>query len=269
MKKLDPTLNAKIYQYAVDYLLAYEEITEEILEKHLRAWKGREVKNLNDLFKRMVFHSQNRQGMPNSIGNINKLSPLLYDWDCKKVAESYRSWGELFNTIKQSTYTPPGRMMKDNPHNYWVQFTKSIISIASFVSRFEDIEKFNTFVEVFYYNEDTRIALPLLLKEEIFGYQFALSCDFLKENGYPEFVKPDVHIIDIFVGLGISDTRNDFQVFRDVISFSKSIQKLPYEVDKLFWLIGSGKFYLDEINVKTSKKEFIQLAKDKGYVYKS
>ena len=158
-------------------------------------------------------------------------------------------------------------MMKDNPHNYWVQFTKSIISIAKFISRFENIEKFNTFVEVFYYNEDTRITLPLLLKEEIFGYQFALSCDFLKENGYPEFVKPDVHIIDIFVGLGISNSKNDFQVFRDVISFSKSIGKVPYEVDKLFWLIGSGNFYLDGIQIKTSKKKFIEQMVERGYRY--
>lgn len=150
-------------------------------------------------------------------------------------------------------------MIKENPHNYWVQFCKSILSISLFVSRFKSINEFNKFVETFYFNEETRIALPLLLKEEIFGYQFALSCDFLKENGYPEFIKPDVHIMDIFLALNLSKNRNEFQIFRDVIKFSKSINKLPYEVDKIFWLVGSGNFYLNNIKVNTSKKDFINL----------
>ena len=34
--------------------------------------------------------------------------------------------------------------------------------------------------------------------------------------------------------------------------------KKPYEVDKLFWLVGSGKFYLSDTKVKTSKRNFIK-----------
>jgi hypothetical protein len=195
--------------------------------------------------------------MPNVIGDIDKLSSYIYNWDYEKVNNKYKSWEELFDIIKSSSYVPPGKMLKNNSHSLWVQFFKSIISISLFVSRFKNIEEFNKFVETFYFNEETRIALPLLIKEEIFGYQFALACDFLKENGYPEFIKPDVHITDIFKGLKLTTGNNDFQIFRDVIKFSKSINKLPYEIDKLFWLIGSGKFYLNDIKIKTSKEDFI------------
>ncbi len=257
MVSLNNMDNQKIYDKAKEYLLSFPEVTEEIINNHLNAWKDEKLKDLKDLFERMVFHSQNKQGVHNSIGDIDKISSFVYDWDFQKVNENYDSWEKLFDAIKSSDYTPPGRMLKDNSHNYWVQFCKSILSISLFVSRFKNIEEFNKFVEVFYFNEETRIALPLLLKEEIFGYQFALSCDFLKENGYPEFIKPDVHIIDIFRGLNLSNGNNDFQIFRDVIKFSKSINKLPYEVDKIFWLIGSGDFYLNDIKVHTSKKDFI------------
>ncbi|MDD3985642.1 MAG: hypothetical protein PHY59_07140 [Methanobacterium sp.] len=249
--------NQKIYDKAKEYLLSFPEINNEILNNHLNYWKGKKPKDLKELFKKMVFHSTNRQSMPNVIGDIDKLSSYIYNWNYEKVNDKYKSWEELFDTIKSSSYVPPGKMLKNNSHGLWVQFFKSIISISLFVSRFKNIEEFNKFVETFYFNEETRIALPLLIKEEIFGYQFALACDFLKENGYPEFIKPDVHIIDIFKGLKLTTGNNDFQIFRDVIKFSKSINKLPYEIDKLFWLIGSGKFYLNNIKIKTSKEDFI------------
>ena len=249
--------NQKIYNKAREYLLSFSEINEEILDNHLNIWKEKKPKDLKNLFKKMVEHAQNKQGMPNSIGNIDKISEFVFEWDYNKVNNTYISWEKLFDTIKKSDYTPPGRMLKNNSHSYWVQFCKSILSIALFVSRFKTIEEFNKFVEVFYFNEETRIALPLLLKEEIFGYQFALACDFLKENGYPEFIKPDTHIKDIFTGLNLTKNNNDFQIFRDVIKFSKSINKLPYKVDKIFWLIGSGNFYLNDIKIHVSKKDFI------------
>ncbi|BDX18097.1 hypothetical protein MFKK_09070 [Halopseudomonas aestusnigri] len=98
----------------------------------------------------------------------------------------------------------------------------------------------------------------MLLKEEIFGFGFALACDFLKETGYPDFVKPDTHINDISRGLGITDAKNDFGVFKDLEAYCQRIDMLPYEVDKLFWLVGSGRFYLNNLKVNTSKWDFIK-----------
>jgi len=100
-----------------------------------------------------------------------------------------------------------------------------------------------------------------LLEKEIFGLGFALACDFLKENGYPKFIKPDVHIKAIFHGVGISKSKSDYDIFKDVIRFSEDINELPYCVDKLFWLIGSGKFYLDNVRIKTNRDEFVERIK--------
>ncbi len=170
----------------------------------------------------------------------------------------------LFDYISEN-YKTPGRMEKSNSHNYWVIFCKSIISIANYLSKFNNIDDFNKYVFQFINsNSDIRLSLPLILKEEIFGYQFALSCDFIKENISPEFIKPDVHIRDIFIGIGIShDNISDYQLFRDVINFSESISEVPYTVDKLFWLIGSGNFYNYNIKINTNKKLFIEKIRSK------
>nr|QNO44219.1 hypothetical protein JAFNDAPN_00001 [Methanosarcinales archaeon ANME-2c ERB4]QNO46539.1 hypothetical protein HKKCGBCL_00016 [Methanosarcinales archaeon ANME-2c ERB4] len=157
----------------------------------------------------------------------------------------------------KNDYEPPGRMTIDNPKSYWVIFCKSVFSASHFLSQFSELEEFDNFVSQFYLNEYTRVALPLLLEKEVFGLGFALACDFLKENGYPKFVKPDVHIKAIFHGIGISKSDSDYDIFKDVIRFSEDIKELPYCVDKLFWLVGSGRFYLDEVKINTNRDEFI------------
>lgn len=248
---------SQIFESAKKYLLSFDAVTEEMLDLQLNEWKQAKPATLNALFRAMIAHAQNRQGMPNSIGDINNLQNILFDFNPKAVFAHYGSWEILFDTIAQSSYTPPGRMQKDNPKNYWVIFCKSILSISEFLLSFETIENFDTFVQGFYTNEYSRLALPLLLEKEIFGYGFALACDFLKDNGYPEFVKPDTHIIDIANGLGITRSNNQYQVFKDVIVYCRAINKLPYEVDKLFWLVGSGNFYLSNTKINTSKTDFI------------
>jgi len=253
----------KIFEMAKTYLLSFKRVDNAILEKHLNDWKNRKPKSMNELLKAMLDNAKNRQGMPNAIGNIENLRSLLFNFEPNIIVEKYdRDWKKLFYTIHKS-YTPPGRMEINNPRNYWVIFCKTVLSASKFLSRFSSITEFDEFVTQFYPNEYTRLALPLLLKEEIYGYGFALACDFLKENGYPKFVKPDVHIKDIFSGIGISNSKHDYEVFKDVIRFSKVINEIPYVVDKLFWLVGSGYFYLTYPNerIKTDKRKFIEQVK--------
>jgi thermostable 8-oxoguanine DNA glycosylase len=108
---------------------------------------------------------------------------------------------------------------------------EATISASNFLARFDNVDKFNNFVKTFYFNEYTQVALPLLLAKEIDGLGFALACDFLKDNGYPEFVKPDVHIKKIFKGIELSDSDEDYEVYKDVIRFAKEIGEIPFRVD--------------------------------------
>jgi hypothetical protein len=249
-----------IYDEAFRYLLSFDRVDEGLIERHLSQWQEGDASNLSELYYGLLTACQNRQGMPNSIGDLEELDDYLYGFSPTAVIEAYDSWKDFFDTLSENDeYTPPGRMERDNPRNYWVQFSKSILSGAHFLHRFDGIDEFDEFVESFYASEYTRYSLPLLLGEEIHGLQFALACDFLKENGYPEFAKPDVHLKDIFLGTGLSESDDDFDIFIDIIRFADRIDELPYRVDKVFWLVGSGRFYLEspEVTVSTNKQEFI------------
>jgi len=248
----------EIFDQARAYLLSFPAVTEAILNQQLAFPEQNRPRTKSDLFRRMIEHARNRQGMPNAIGETDRLSPFLENFDADAVFVKYQRWEDLFDTIKRH-YKPPGRMESSNPHNFWVIFCKSILSIAKYLRRFATIQDFDRYAGQFITdNPDIRLALPLILKEEIFGYQFALACDFVKENISPDFVKPDVHIKAIFLGIGKSPQgASDYQIFRDVVAFANSVGQTPYAVDKLFWLIGSGDFYLNKVKVPTNRRVFI------------
>ena len=102
----------------------------------------------------------------------------------------------------------------------------------------------------------------MILEKEIIGLGFPLACDFLKELGYSNYPKPDVHIKNIFVTLKLSEN-NDYSVYKSVIEMSKIVNDTPYNVDKIFWLICSGNFYLHNIKIGRNKDNFLnKLEKD-------
>jgi hypothetical protein len=128
-------------------------------------------------------------------------------------------------------------------------------------------EEFYGWVDFFDEDERARPALPLLLAQEIEGIGFALACDFLKELGYENFSKPDVHVKDIFWAIRLSSLgTSDYEVFKDVARVGRNASVTPYDVDKLFWLVGSGYFYDDphlgkKGKIGSQKKRFIEEAK--------
>ncbi len=116
------------------------------------------------------------------------------------------------------------------------------------MAQFPAAKEFYEWVDFFNDDDRARPALPLLIHQEVFGVGFALACDFLKELGYTKFAKPDVHLIKIFVGLELcppGPTPSPSQVFKSIIRVADNVKKTPYDVDKLFWLVGSGNFYLN------------------------
>ena len=240
------------------YLLAQPGITETILDDHLTQWRKGKKSRLEAIFRSMLDHAKNRGGMPNYIGKVENLSGVLSNFHPAKVIRRYSTWRDVFDEIRRQKVKVPSRMERSNPRNSWVVYTKAIISCAQFLSSFKTAQEFHKFVSAFYTNEHSKLALPLLLEKEIFGFGFALACDFLKENGYPEFIKPDTHIKDIVRGVGITRAETDYGIFKDVVAYCTQNELVPYEFDKLLWLIGSGHFYLNDLSVPTNKWKFIE-----------
>lgn len=201
-----------------------------------------------------------------SIGGVGNLGPVLCDFDPVRVLEKYPSgWDEVLDDIVREL-KPRGSVSRTS-RSIWPGYCRSALSAAGFLSSFSSAEEFYGWVDFFDEDERARPALPLLLAQEIEGIGFALACDFLKELGYENFSKPDVHVKEIFWAIGLSPLgTSDYEVFRAVARVARNADVTPYNVDKLFWLVGSGYFYEDPHvgkrgKIGSQKKAFIEAAR--------
>ena len=154
---------------------------------------------------------------------------------------------------------------KNKKQDSWYKWSQSIIDSASFLTSFKDVNDFKTFISKFQYNIETRTALPLLISTKIFGMGFPLACDFLKEIGYTDYPKPDVHIKDIIKVLLKLDHKvkiSDISAYEMIIDIATKSNVTPYKLDKILWLICSGNFYDDDAKPKSYKEEFLKILKD-------
>jgi len=145
--------------------------------------------------------------------------------------------------------------------NLWKQFADWVISGSTFMSEFKDKEEFDTFVKRFSLNTYTKASLPMLLEKEIRWFWFALACDFLKELWYRDYPKPDIHLIEIFYGTWLCGSKKDYDIYKAIVKMSEIVWEDAYTIDKIFWLIWSGKLYLDNIMLWRNRDVFIDLVK--------
>ncbi len=247
-------LYSKAYSFLVEHLP--EGITEENLQRYFVA-KFEKPESLKTVFFELIHAAQNYQFMPNVIKFMERRSiveSILHDYDIPYVA-ALNEWDlyQLFRSKFSVTST-------DNKHNCWYKWACSIIDSARFLKTFRDFEEFDAYVQAFVNNLDTRIELPEEISRKIRGIGFALACNALKELGYPEYSKPDVHVTDICAALGLpAGTQQD--VFRSMAKVADDIGVSPYKVDKVFWLICSGNYYLDNVRVPGLKAALIDCLK--------
>jgi len=254
-------INKKIYEFAYTFLLNSipKQLKEEDLKLYLNNEINRDFDSINDLTRSMISILQNYQSLPNIIGFEEKqyeISDILFEFNPNKII-SYDT-----DNLYEIFYGLYKFKNKESKRNSWLKWTKGIISCAHFFSNFDSAKDFHNFCNNFSYNKYTIASLPMILQKEIYGLGFALACDFLKENGYANYPKPDVHLIEIFYQLKLSNSKDPYEVFKGIVDFSLSIDKTPFEVDKLFWLISSGRFHKHNIKIKGKRTEFILKAKE-------
>lgn len=251
-----------IYNSAKEFLydITKKEFDSKVIKEYFNVKK--KYKTKNDILWRLLASLQNMQMMPNVIGLNNEKRKVIFDrilfnYDSEKILSNYNE--ELL--LKEFNDNFKIKNI-ENPKNLWKRYIKSIISACKFVNSFDNVKDFDNFVNRFNYNEMSSAALPMLLEREIFGLGFPLACDFLKELGFSEYPKPDVHIKDIFVAFDLCDN-NDYSAYKTVIEMANIVKDSPYNVDKMFWLIGSGNFYMHNINIGRNKEKFIIRVKEK------
>lgn len=276
MKDISP-IDRQAYQLAKNYLpnLNINGVTVTLIEKYLNPLTiNPKPTSKHGIYQRILESAQNanmKAGViGRSIGGVDKLSVVLENFNPKAVLNRYGcDWETILDDIVKQLQ-PRGEIRR-TPRSIWPHYCQTILSAANFVEQFESAEDFFNWVDFFDRDYRARASLPMLLSREIEGFGFALSCDFLKELGYVNFPKPDVHLRDIFTSLDLCQDKNDdYQLFKAIIRVADHADVSPYNADKVFWLIGSGYFYDDShIGAKgrigSRKQEFIEYARANLY----
>ncbi len=221
---------------------------KNILESYLTLPdKSNDPESLDELFRRLLDSAQNanmKAGVVGgSINGINNLGKALFGFNPVKVGTKYHGDpdGLLEHIVK--TLKPRGQI-RTAPRSIWPKYCRTIISSAAFFGQFSCGQDFYDWANHLYQDQRSMAALPMILAAEIEGIGYPLACDFLKDLGFVNYGKPDVHVIEIFVGIGLCERGASAYHVQKVISrIASEAGVSSYNVDKLFWLIGSGKFY--------------------------
>ena len=199
-------------------------------------------KNDNSLYKRLVYSIHNANWKAVSIESFWRKSSSNYE----KALKSYDS--AFVSSLTINELRGKGIINSDKKIQY-------IINAAKFV---EEIKKHSksgviSFFDKFAYEGSSvyeRWALVSIIASSVNGISNALACDLLKEIGYMNYGKPDVHIKRILERIGIiKDLKNklvykkskeDYFIFRILDILALNSKKTLFEVDKILWLFGTG-----------------------------
>lgn len=268
---VDADRDRRTYQLVREYLKGLHvpggPITDEILDSY-EPLVARPA-DMTEVYYRMLESLQNAGMRPSviggSIGGVDRLKPVLCDFHPMEVVRRFTDWQSVMDEI-QVQLQPRGKI-RLAPRSIWPMYCRGILTSAVFLGQFPSLAEFQEWVDFFDKDDRARVALPMLLDLEIEGLGFALACDFLKEIGYSNFAKPDVHLRDIFTGLGLCPERaNDYQLFNAIVRVANHVGETLYRVDKIFWLIGSGHLYMHRTignngSIGGHKSQFIEYAK--------
>jgi len=206
-----------------------------------------EAKPLSEVYRRLLRSAQNsnmKSGViGGSIDGFENLKRALHSFNPKKVQDQFGDDQEALLDHIITTLQPRGKV-RTEARSIWPKYCKTILSAATFLTQFRDGQEFFAWAEHLYKNEKTMAALPLMIASEVDGIGYPLACDFLKEFGFTDFAKPDVHVNRLLVGIGACPTGSSpLQVQRVIAEIARAARVPAYDVDKVLWLIGSGRLY--------------------------
>lgn len=256
----------KAYRIALWYLLKTPGVTQEVLDTHLSFPVCDRPDTLAGVYWHLAFTAQNYQSLPQVIGcqigdgDVGELSALLCDFDPAAVLGKYgeEGWESLLDDVDATFF--PHKPRSRGPHSLWKRYCKAVLSGAKFLTGFRDAEHFYAWVAEHDASVQSRYELAITLGNELHGFREALACDFVKELGFPNWSKPDVHLKKIFVELRLAESEDECTVFEAIDRFARNNDVSPYHADKVFWLISSGRFYRSGMEVSRRRDRFIRVA---------
>lgn len=238
---------AKYYQEEKNYTAeAAVKAAEQKIGALLRPAEIYDINNpkttLDNIYKRLLISCQNRNMMSSVIKfdkREEKFADILEQFNPAKILKKYKSDEDLYKIFEQ---TKEFKVNKDH-NELWNSFAQSVIDGAKFICRFDNVEAFKKMIGTIASYFPGTMMIPRLICGEIRGMGEALACDFIKEIGYVEYAKPDVHINYIIRKVCRNEKMTAKEILEKVQQIAEDAGVSAFAVDKILWLIASGKYY--------------------------
>ncbi len=180
-------INQQLYDTAYKILLSMlpSGLSESSLDKYFHGDRNNPC-SLKEVYITFIRTAQNYQFMPNVIQFDNRekeIGKILHDFDFN-YASTLNS-NDLFIEFKNK--------FGISSEKSWRLWCNAVVDSAVFVKSFANLDAFDEYVTQ---SNDIK-KVPISISRKISGIGFSLACNALKELGYLDYVKPDIHLIDI------------------------------------------------------------------------
>ena len=136
----------------------------------------------------------------------------------------------------------------------WLKVIKGMCGGVKYLRRFDmDVNKFLTHVSMACKTYQGTISL-LGEYRETPEVGPALAANFFGDLGFKEFCKPDTHVCSIVNDLYGTEWK-ERRVFEAMLVLARQSQVAPRQLDKIFYLAGSGNFYLTNQSLSKSRED--------------
>lgn len=260
--KLTESKANKIIDCLYEHILTSDENKNRTGEKRVNLRKIKEYlepidrkRRMIDIFQVYVFSLQNRSVMSNVVQLEKRDQKFLLKFDYRRIYSKYGD--DVSKFLKAVQKDNSGININRKGNGLWKQFAKGVLDGAKFFLQFKTVPEFEKFITPFYRRktEGAILLAQTLASGNLHGMKFALAMDFLKNSGTrisKYCVKPDIQLKDsvqrikaLKNGYGYKKEIRDEDVVRAIGSISEFVNLTNYQLDKLFWLAGSGNFYDD------------------------
>jgi hypothetical protein len=152
-----------------------------------------DIRDINHVLFTTLTNRAGRRKIINFKQKEPKLKIILNSYDSRGILNKFPDAQSLFKAF----YDTFPIKNAESKRNSWRQLAVGILSGSRFMSKFESAKEFDEFVRGYLSKKTTKDDLPLRLKQEIKGFGQPLACSFLKDIGYSEYAKADVHLIKL------------------------------------------------------------------------
>ena len=268
------------YKYLVEQTMSLKLVSRVIAEAEIDSYANisnvdydlaRGNGQIQALYKELATTLQTGYNMPSIIrflSRVNDFSDILFAFDPNEVLAHYSDWNELYQALNNRF------SIAETNKKSWEKYTQGLYSGAIFLAEFHDKTEFDEFINSFPENEYNphRYDYPTYAdnvnngdRYRVLGMAYVLSCNFLKECGHLEYIKPDTHVMDVCTQLGLCPPKNSVACQAACRVQAGKAGVSPYALDKVIWLCCSGQYYRTSVVRLGSarlKKSFIKELKN-------